>query len=215
MKKKCCRCHEEKDFSEFNKCKTGIFGIHNHCRLCQKAVRRAWYLKNAEAQKEYSSAYGKTEKAKKRRKKYYNQNKEEILEKNRVRRRTPHARKLANAARKKKLENDPSFRMAQSLRSRIRSAMKSRGLSNLKREHLQEILGCTFEELKQHIEKQFKDGMNWDNYGIRGWHIDHIVPCKHFDLTKEEERRKCFHYSNLQPLWWYDNISKHCRIQDE
>jgi hypothetical protein len=48
--------------------------------------------------------------------------------------------------------------------------------------------------------------MNWENQGE--WHIDHILPCASFDLTKEEEQRKCFHYTNLQPLWAKDNMIK-------
>ena len=68
--------------------------------------------------------------------------------------------------------------------------------------------GCTAQELVEHLESQFTEGMTWENYGLRGWHIDHIVPCSSFDLSKEEERYKCFHYSNLQPMWWRENIVK-------
>ena len=57
-----------------------------------------------------------------------------------------------------------------------------------------------------YIESKFKEGMTWENYGT--WHLDHIYPCSKFDLTKEEEQRICFHYSNLQPLWASQNMSK-------
>jgi hypothetical protein len=50
--------------------------------------------------------------------------------------------------------------------------------------------------------------MNWNNYGVKGRHIDHIKPVSKFDLTKEEEIKKCFHYTNLQPLWWDENLKK-------
>jgi desulfoferrodoxin (superoxide reductase-like protein) len=62
------------------------------------------------------------------------------------------------------------------------------------------------------LEKQFKLGMNWDNYGRSGWHIDHIKPCASFDLTKKEEQLKCFHYTNLQPLWARENLIKSDKI---
>lgn len=51
--------------------------------------------------------------------------------------------------------------------------------------------------------------MSWDNYGER--HVDHIKPCAKFDLSKPDEQRACFHYTNLQPLWAKDNIAKGCR----
>ena len=60
-----------------------------------------------------------------------------------------------------------------------------------------------------HIQNKFTEGMLWDNYGL--WHIDHIRPCSKFDLSKPKEQRKCFHYSNLQPLWAIDNIRKGSR----
>ena len=59
-----------------------------------------------------------------------------------------------------------------------------------------------------HLEKQFQPGMSWDNHGYDGWHVDHIRPCASFDLTDEEQVRKCFHYTNLQPLWAKDNLRK-------
>ena len=57
--------------------------------------------------------------------------------------------------------------------------------------------------------------MTWKNHGLKGWHIDHIIPCAAFDLTKEEEQKKCFHYSNLQPLWWIDNLKKSNKMEGE
>jgi len=69
-----------------------------------------------------------------------------------------------------------------------------------------DLLGCTVEELRAHLEKQFKRGMSWSNYGR--WHIDHIRPCASFDLTDPEQQRICFHYSNLQPLWAEENMRK-------
>lgn len=69
-------------------------------------------------------------------------------------------------------------------------------------------LGCSIDELSAHLESKFTDGMNWENYGKTGWHIDHIRPLSSFDLTNQEDVRKACHYTNLQPLWWQDNLSK-------
>ena len=72
------------------------------------------------------------------------------------------------------------------------------------------LCGCSLEKLKQHLESQFTEGMTWDNKG--DWHVDHIKPCASFDLTNPEEQKKCFHYTNLQPLWALDNMKKGAKL---
>ncbi len=67
-------------------------------------------------------------------------------------------------------------------------------------------VGCDVDTLRKHLEKQFLPGMTWKNQGE--WHIDHRKPCAVFDLDKEDQRHQCFHYTNLQPLWGPDNLSK-------
>lgn len=109
---------------------------------------------------------------------------------------------------KQRRNTDIGFRIESNLRKRLYRAITI----NKKYQSTSEYLGCSIEELKTHLEKQFKKGMTWDNYGK--WHIDHIIPCASFDLTKEEEQRKCFHYSNLQPLWAIENIKKSNKISN-
>jgi hypothetical protein len=96
------------------------------------------------------------------------------------------------------------------MRSRVSNALRCQDVS--KNQRTIDLIGCTMEFLRNHLESSFTEGMTWDNYGFRGWHVDHIMPCASFDLTKEEEQRKCFHYTNLQPLWWLDNIKKSDKI---
>ena len=98
----------------------------------------------------------------------------------------------------------PSQKIAATLRNRINIGLKK----SKKAGRTIELLGCTYSEVKLHLEKQFTEGMTWDNWGRGGWHIDHIKPCSSFDLTKEKEQFKCFHHSNLQPLWESDNCAK-------
>lgn len=74
-------------------------------------------------------------------------------------------------------------------------------------------LGCSIEALKQHIESQFTEGMSWDNYGE--WHIDHIKPLSKFDLSNKEQFKAACHYTNLQPLWAKDNLSKGAKIEEQ
>jgi hypothetical protein len=81
---------------------------------------------------------------------------------------------------------------------------------NRKSKTFQKYIGCSVFEFKKYIMKQFKDGMTWDNWGpeIWQWNLDHIIACRHFDLSKEEDRLKCFNYTNYQPLWWKENHDK-------
>jgi hypothetical protein len=95
--------------------------------------------------------------------------------------------------------------MVERLRSRLKEALQG----GLKADTTMRLLGCTAEEFKKHIESQFVEGQHWENRDE--WHIDHIRPCASFDLLLESEQRKCFHYTNLQPLWAIDNMKKGAR----
>lgn len=111
-----------------------------------------------------------------------------------------------NALLKKRRQEDKAFALQIVLRSRVYDAIKHG--KGKKYSRSLELLGCSLEEVRTHLENQFKEGMSWDNHTIDGWHIDHIKPCASFDLTLLEEQKKCFHYTNLQPLWAKDNIVK-------
>lgn len=93
-------------------------------------------------------------------------------------------------------------RLAHNLRSRLRTAL----LHNYKSGSAIGDLGCSIAELEAHLERQFKPGMTWANYGE--WHIDHIKPLAKFDLTDRVQLLAACHYSNLQPLWAIENLSK-------
>ena len=103
---------------------------------------------------------------------------------------------------KLRLATDEKFKLIQNLRKRVYNALK--GIT--KSDTTKNLLGCSIEYLKQHLENQFQLGMTWDNYGK--WHVDHKKPCCKFDFTKIEQQRECFHYTNLQPLWAIDNLKK-------
>jgi len=97
-------------------------------------------------------------------------------------------------------DNDPQYRAMMALHCRLYMATKNKSGNTMK------LTGCTKDELYRHLESQFTEGMNWDNYGK--WHIDHIRPCASFDLQNPEEQIECFNYKNLQPLWAVDNMKK-------
>jgi hypothetical protein len=104
------------------------------------------------------------------------------------------------------------------LKYRIRLLTSSIILRAVKRQRTgkskstEKLVGCSFKQLLHHLETQFKDGMSWNNMGK--WEIDHIIPCASFDLTKKEEQEKCFHWTNLQPLWAKENRIKQAQISE-
>jgi hypothetical protein len=109
-----------------------------------------------------------------------------------------------NAYNKKRKLQDPNYRLILNLRKRLNIALKN----NSKQGSAVKDLGCTIPEFKIHLESKFQPGMTWENYGRTGWHIDHIKPLASFDLNNRENLIQACHYTNLQPLWAEDNISK-------
>ena len=116
--------------------------------------------------------------------------------------------KLAECV-KKRMQNDNAFRLKHNLRIRFKKLLKtaSHGGSN----RFTGLIGCTTAQLKQHLEMQFKRGMTWQNYGTY-WHVDHIIPCAAFDQLDMNQRKLCWHYTNLQPLKAKENLSKGKKI---
>jgi hypothetical protein len=98
-------------------------------------------------------------------------------------------------------------RLSHALRVRVRKVLN--GIN--KSANTMKLIGCDIEFFKRHIESRWKKGMTWENYGT-AWHVDHIIPCALFDLTNPEEQRRCFHYSNQQPLWALVNLRKGARF---
>ena len=117
-----------------------------------------------------------------------------------------YCRKCHNKAVDIRKAKKPEWKFKKSQSKRIRAALAKADMS--KDGETLKYLGCSAAFGKTYIESQFREGMSWGNYGSFGWHIDHIKPLSKFDLTKEEERAKAFHYTNLQPLWWWENIEK-------
>ena len=149
---------------------------------------KKWQLNNKDKVKGYKKKWLLNNKEYKS--KYFQINKKRILEKKYLR-----------------LKTDPNFKMKHYLGTRIRKALT--GI--IKKSKLtQDLIGCTVEQLWIHLEKSFKKGMTRKNYGL--WHIDHIIPCVSFDLTDPKQQAKCFHYTNLQPLWAHENLSKGAKI---
>ncbi len=104
--------------------------------------------------------------------------------------------------------SDVNYRILSAVRSRLALLLPEPGTKG----RSVRLLGCSIESFKIYLESKFEPGMNWDNYGRNGWHVDHIMPCSIFDLRKPEHQKRCFHFSNLQPMWEAENIRKSNKI---
>lgn len=107
-----------------------------------------------------------------------------------------------------KNKNSINSKLKSYLRSRVRNAIINNQQKSIKIGSAIVALGCSIEDLKKHLESQFQPGMTWDNYGLQGWHIDHIIPLSSFNLADANQFNEACHYTNLQPLWAKDNIKK-------
>jgi hypothetical protein len=104
-----------------------------------------------------------------------------------------------------------NYKLSNRLRQRLCKAIDG----NYKTGSAVKDLGCTVEQLKQHLESKFQTGMTWDNWRIDGWHIDHIKPLASFDLTDRKQLLEACHYTNLQPLWATDNLRKGDKVLEK
>ena len=216
--KKCPRCQEEKKLDDFHRCCKYNDGRQVYCISCRNKIQKEYKkqrYKNDPIYREnlnnYKKEYikkrrnGESEEEKMiRRKKHrdwYNKNKNILSDKSSIRRLKNRDKINENAKNRKRerMKIDKNYHIICNLRTRVWFAIKRRGTKKLIK--TEELLGCELEFFKIYLENLWEDKMNWDNYGKNGWHIDHIKPCISFDLTQEEEQKKCFHYTNLQPLW--------------
>ena len=188
----------EKDRSRYEKCSDVIKQRVKTYRESHKEqirkTKRKNYEKNIETIKE-------------RNKKYRNENLEELKEKKRLYRiKNIEKIKIEDKNRnRKKLETDPIYRLKKNLRRRINLVFKKYNMRKTK--NTNNLIGCSPEFLREHLEAQFKEGMTHDNHNPKGWHIDHIIPLASAGLDKEKLENLC-HYTNLQPLWWWENLEK-------
>jgi hypothetical protein len=166
----------------------------------RKEYLKKYYLKNKDKMNENSKNWKKNNKERNREhnrknlKIRYYKNRKKIIERN-------------VEYERKKLKTDINFILRKRLRARLKAALKGKSRSK----STMELLGVPhIDFLKTWLECKFKEGMTWENRHL--WHIDHVLPCSSFDLTKAEEQAKCFHYTNLQPLWASENLSKGNRI---
>jgi len=171
------------------------------CNNCLKKNKQEYYLSNHKETREHQNKYRELnrEKINAQKREHYKLNKERLI------------KNSSDYKKNNRKKNDPLYKLRITISERIRQALKYHLAGTYKKKDSTiELLGCSVDELKIHLQNQFKEGMTWQNHGE--WHIDHIIPCAAFDLSKKEDCLKCFNYKNLQPLWAHENLSKSDKI---
>jgi hypothetical protein len=191
MERKCLgKCKKILPLKEFYKDKHKSLGYSYRCKKCTK---------------EYASLH--KDRWKKQNKEWEEKNKEHSAQKH-SEYRNKNRRKINKYIRQytnNKYHSDIEFKIKCNLRSRFYTILKKSKIKKVV--SCIKLLGCSLEEFKEYIKIKFKPEMTWDNHG-KIWHIDHIVACSNFNLNKLEEQQKCFHYTNMQPLFATTRIAK-------
>lgn len=206
--KRCCKCKIQKNILDFGKLSNSPDGLRYNCKSCRSEYVKANRDKILEKNKEYYKL-NKSNLLEKN-KQYRNNNIEKIKDQKKHYRKRPdvaehikHKNKEYLPIRKEKIKEkrktDLNFKISEILRSKFNREIKRNKYSN--------FLGCDIIFFKKWLEYRFTNDMNWQNMGTY-WHIDHILPISKFDFTNPSEIKICYHWSNLQPLETFKNISK-------
>lgn len=236
LMKPCKKCSSEKPLDSFWKNARYKDGKEPECVECRKAylltradavreTQRKW----REANPDYQKLYSQTEKSKEYHRQYYREHAQEYKDR-KQQWRADNPERESNARREyieenreaineyhrawkaKRAAEDPQYKLKTNISRRIRYELHTLNKGR-KTSRTVDYIGCSIEDLKSHLEKQFIPEMSWDNYGTL-WHIDHRIPCAAWDLTNEFESQCCWNYRNLQPLLARDNHRKKDKYEE-
>lgn len=236
--KNCGRCGATKPISEFHKQEKGKFGVRGQCRACVKKIQfdrywknpdkyrkmiadwreknpghaAAYYAQNIDAEKARGKAAREAnpQKARERVRKYYQENREKVIARTRVWKKQNRDQSREYMRRHdKKRRSTPRGRLDNAISAGVSASLAGGSKAGRK---WQSLVGYTLDDLVTHLEKQFKDGMSWDNYGE--WHVDHIIPKSVFNYERPEhiDFRRAWALSNLRPLWGRENVRKRAKL---
>ena len=223
MEKECSKCEISKPLEQFPndpKCSGGKRGTCKDCRLvkwvpkenelltcftCQDEKLYTLFALHGKQKPHQCKTCRNIHELNKRNadRDNFNRNKREEWARNNEKRNSARRKNL-----QKRRDEDSQYRMKMALHVRLYDAVKRQ--KGVKSSKTLELLGCTVDQLQTFIGAEFEEGMTWENYGE--WHIDHMRPCASFNLEDPEEQKKCFHWTNLQPLWAADNFAKGDRL---
>jgi hypothetical protein len=222
--KLCGSCKEVKSANAFGVECSRKDGLSSWCKPCKnmynvsakgRASKDAWRLspEGVEYHKTYETAYMSDPLNHARKMSKQKNNRNQNPHRKRIdkeytfkytRREETKARK--NEKRRQLRRTSVEYRMMERLRGRIKDVLKHRRPFSVSKS-----LGCTPVQLRTYLEDKFQPGMTWANWGLYGWHIDHIKPLASFDLTDPKQYQAAVHHTNLQPLWALDNLRKRDR----
>jgi hypothetical protein len=224
--KQCIRCKIFKNIDGFYFYAKGNY-YRGTCRECHNADVKAWRDSHRKEVQERDRQYYQTKNYKKWRAEY--RKRPEILAKERAqvikyrsqpdtykKRREylnrPDIKKRTRYLQNKRLKENIQIRLNVRISGAIRHSLKN----GKQWYHWEDLVGYTVDDLKQHLEKQFKNGMSWDNYRHDGWHIDHIIPLKAFNFSSygDIDFKRAWALDNLQPLWGKENMSKGAKLKN-
>jgi hypothetical protein len=188
--KTCTKCGVEKPLDDYYKSKKCLYGRMSYCKVCQKKQSKNYYNSNKDKKRIYVI-----------------NNFEKIKEYNKNYKLTYDIDEYQKKYRKFRYNTDSLFKIKITVRNTINRFIDDKNIKT------NEILSCDWETLKNHIESQFTEDMTWDNHGLKGWHLDHIIPLS--SAKTEEDVYRLNHYTNFQPLWWEDNLRKSDKISEE
>lgn len=203
--KHCTKCQTDRELTEFYRNKSSKDGLQQYCKPCKKAQNDSWRKRNPAYNEKWH------EKNPSYRKEWREANKESLASYSKEWRGAN--KEHINTYARSRRANDPAMRWVHNTRTKLHRILHSAG----SHPETLELLGCTGQEWRDHLESQFTDGMSWDNYGKGDskWGIDHIIPVSSFDQSDPEQRAICWHFSNTQPLWHIENVLKGNSIPTE
>jgi hypothetical protein len=196
--KVCNTCSQDKPIDQFP-FRPDTKKYRSQCKSCHDQFHASYREKHREKAKQVTKVWREAnlERSRKNVRRWRNANLE-------------YARQKENEGKLQKLRTNPNYRLKFYIRNRLANRIRRLVIKQRGEPLTFQLLGCDYLTLRKHLESKFTQGMSWENFDK--WHIDHIIPCKSFDLTKEDEQRRCFHYTNLQPLWAKDNLLKGARL---
>lgn len=207
----CTKCKTAKSVTEFSADRSRYDGLQAKCRSCDAEYRSSRvYVPHPRKLLVVTPEQLAERKERRRIKMLEHDQRPDVKERKRIqsraRRRTPEFRERINN-RYHQRKSELGFLLAKRLRTRLYIAVQNEQKSG----SAVRDLGCSVAEFKTYLESKFQPGMTWANWSPAGWHIDHIRPLASFDLTDRQQFLQACQYTNLQPLWARDNLTKGAR----